>query len=67
MYLAHNITASQGGHILGIFEEFEDAKKCLKDTQGFSEFNTDWGHFIRMYNLGDVMLYGIIDLPRSDK
>jgi len=66
MYLIHNITAAQGGNILGVFNEWKDAKEALKNSQGFDEFSTDWGHFIRIYHPNTIITGGIWTLERSN-
>lgn len=67
MYLAHNITMSQGGQIIGLFDNYESTKKLLQDTCHFGANTTDWGHFIRWYEPGQVMEGGVLGLPRVDK
>ncbi len=66
MFIAHNITAAQGGTILGVYDDYTKAKNDLKKYMGWGEQTTDWGHFIRICEVnkpfGDCLC-----LPRTDK
>ncbi len=66
MYVAHNITMSQGGEILGIYDDYTKAKNDLKRFMGWGEDTTDWGHFIRYLEVNKP--FGSVwSLPRTNK
>jgi hypothetical protein len=57
---------SQGGEILGIYDDYTKAKNDLKKFMGWGEDTTDWGHFIRYLEVNKP--FGSIwNLPRTDK
>ena len=66
MYVAHNVTASQGGEILGIYDDYTKAKNDLKKYMGWQEDTTDWGHFIRYFDV-NIPFGSVWSLPRTDK
>ena len=66
LYLVHNITASSGGRVLGIFSTYPKAKDHLKEMCRFGENTTDWGHFIRILEV-DKPFVGPLSLPKTDK
>lgn len=65
-YLAHNITASSGGRVLGVFSTYQKAKDHLKELCRFGEHTTDWGHFIRILEVNKPFV-GPLSLPKTDK
>ena len=65
IYVAHNITAAQGGHILGIFSTYRRAKNALKSMTGWPDGCTDWGHFIRVGKMNQPMY--VLNLPKSNE
>ena len=66
MYLAHNQTYTNGGHILGIYNDYKQAKADLKKYCRFEENSTDWGHFIRWLE-PDKPFFNIFFLPETNK
>lgn len=66
MYLAHNKTYTNGGHILGIYNDYKRAKADLKKHFGFGENTTDWGHFIRWLE-PDKPFFSVFLLPETNK
>ena len=66
IFVAHTITASQGGSVIGVYPNYQSAKENLQAITRFTEHDTDWGHFIRVTELG-VTFNNVLDLPRSDK
>ncbi len=66
MYIAHNKTASSGGTVVGVFNDYTKAKDALKELMGWHEQTTDWGHFIRSCEMNQ--LFGnVLNLPRTDR
>ncbi len=66
MYVAHNITASQGGQVIGVYDDYTKAKDDLKTMMGWHEETTDWGHFIRIGELNQAF-GNVLRLPQTDK
>jgi hypothetical protein len=65
MYLIHNITHQGGGHVLGVFTDYNKAKKALKKTYKWEEKTVDWGHFIRWLE-PDRLFFNIWFLPETN-
>ena len=66
MYIAHNKTAMGGGHIIGVFDDYNKAKECLKKYCRMGENTTDWGHFIRYFDLNEPF-FNVWFLPQTNK
>lgn len=65
MYIAHNKTYTQGGQIIGIYDDYEKAKADLKKYCKFEENSTDWGHFIRVFE-PNKPFFNIFFLPETN-
>ena len=66
IYIAHNITAAQGGRVIGVYPTYKRAKAQLILVTGMADGCTDFGHFIRIGKLGKTFL-DVLALPRSDQ
>lgn len=64
IFIAHTITASQGGDVIGVYPNYQAAKADLALRTGMRDGDTDWSHFIRVGELG-VAFNNVLDLPRS--
>ena len=63
IYIAHTITASQGGSVIGVYPTRKRAKADLL-RMGMPNEGTDWTHFIRVGTLGKLFGHPL-SLPRT--
>jgi len=64
IFIAHNITASQGGHLLGIFNDYKKAKQVLLELMNWQDGTVDWSHFIRVGEINQSMS-GVLGFKKS--
>lgn len=64
IYIAHTITASQGGDVIGVYPDYQAAKADLQFRTGMRDGDTDWSHFIRVGELGKSF-NNVLELPKS--
>lgn len=63
LFVAHTITASQGGMIVGVYLTYTEARRALLQYMP-DDGCTDWGHFIREYEIGKPFI-DVTSLPRA--
>jgi hypothetical protein len=66
IFIAHTITAAQGGTVIGVYPTYKRAKAALVEVTGWPEGCTDWGHFIRVGELGKTFA-NVLSLDRADQ
>ena len=66
IFLAHTITGSQGGDVIGVYPNYQMAKADLAFRTGMRDGDTDWGHFIRVGELGKGFT-NVLELPKSEE
>jgi hypothetical protein len=64
IYIAHTISQSSGGDVIGVYPSYQAAKADLAFRTGWHQDDADWGHFIRVGVLG-VSFNNVLELPRS--
>lgn len=66
IFIAHTISASCGGQIVGVYPNRQLAKQDLQFRTGWRNDDADWGHFIRVGMMG-IAFGNVLDLPRSEE